>query len=180
MDAWKHDQRSLSCTHQQSQLPPLKQQDVPLECVYSQVLQEVLKRLERAYQNFFRRVKASQEPGFPRFKGIGRYRSLTYPQWGTGVQITGNLLVLSKIGEVPVRLHRPLEGTPKTCTITHKADGWYASIVCDLEPDPLPKTEQEVGVDVGIETFITLSGEHPSVANPRHLVKARKHLRRCQ
>src|SRR5262249_10277867 len=113
-------------------------------------------------------------------KGMGRYRSFTYPQWGTGCKFEGNRLVLSKIGPVFIRLYRPLRGKPKTCTISKKADGWYASIACQVEPEPLPKTGEEVGIDVGITEFSVLSGEHPSIANPRHLNKAQAHLRKCQ
>jgi putative transposase len=137
--------------------------------------------LEKAYQNFFRRVKLGLEkPGFPRFKGVGRYRSFTYPCYGTAAKIEGDLLHLSKIGDIPVRLHRPLEGIPKTCTISRKADGWYCSIACEVDPVPLEKTGQDVGIDVGIENFATLSDDHPAIPNPRLLQKAQAHLRKAQ
>ena len=97
--------------------------------------------------------RQGRKRGFPRFKGAGRYRSFCYPQWNGSVQILGKVLRLSKIGDIALRLHRPLQGTPKTCTISRKADGWYASIACEVEPQPLPTTGIDVGIDVGIENF---------------------------
>ncbi len=114
----------------------------------------------RAYQAFFRRVKAGETPGYPRFHGRDRYNSFTYPQVGEhgGATLDGGLLSLSKIGRIPIRLHRPIEGTPKTVTISREADGWYACISCaDVPVHPLPATRQETGIDLGIEAFATLS-----------------------
>ena len=167
-------------TEQQNRLPLLKATAQPLAALYSQVAQDCLRRLEKAYQAFFRRVKTGEKPGFPRFKGVGRYRSFCYPQWNGSVKILGNVLRLSKIGDIALRLHRPLQGTPKTCTISRKADGWYAAIACEVEPEPLPKTGAEVGIDVGIEQFATFSDEQAPVANPRHLEKAQAQVRKAQ
>lgn len=82
----------------------------------SQVLQDVLHRVDRAFQAFFRRVKAGETPGYPRFKGKGWYDSFTYPQWGNGVKLDGGRLILSKIGVLRLHKDRSLEGAPKTCT----------------------------------------------------------------
>jgi putative transposase len=181
IDAYNHEGRSMGYVEQASQLPALKKKAPALLQAHSQVVQDCLKRLQKAYDNFFRRVQeGEEEPGFPRFKGIGRYRSITYPQWGTGVSLEGSLLHLSKIGDIPVRLHRPLKGTPRTCTISKKADGWHCSIACEVEPQPLEKTGKDVGIDVGIENFATLSDAPAPSANPRHLRKAQAHLRKCQ
>ena len=80
--------------------------------VHSQVLQDVVLRVERAFQAFFRRVKAGETPGYPRFHGRDRYNSFTYPQVGEhgGAALDGGLLSLSKIGRIPLRLHRPFGG----------------------------------------------------------------------
>ena len=109
---------------------------------------------------FFRRLKAGEHPGYPRFRGKGRYDSLTYPQWENGVKLSasGKRLLLSKVGDVKMVFHRPLEGTPKTATIRRTATGkWYVTISCDWEPTPLPPTGNAVGIDVGLKTFATLS-----------------------
>jgi putative transposase len=82
--------------------------------------------------------------------------------------LDGGLLNLSKIGRIPIRLHRPLQGTPKTITIRREADGWYASISCaEVPAQPLAPTGQETGIDLGLESFATRAdGEH--IHNPRH------------
>ena len=88
--------------------------------IHSQVLQDVLLRLERAFQNFFRRVREhAEEPGYPRFKGRNRYDSFTYPQGGFSLDVREKraTLTLSKIGTIKVKLHRKLQGAIKTCTI---------------------------------------------------------------
>ena len=180
IDAFKHEGRTVGYVAQAKQLPLLKATAPPLLALNAQVAQECLKRLDTAYQAFFRRVKAGDKPGFPRFKGVGRYRSFCYPQYKGSVKLLNGFLRLSKIGDIAIRLHRPLQGTPKTCTISRKADGWYASIACDVEPEPLPKTGQDVGIDVGIEQFATFSGNQAPVANPRHLEKAQAHVRKAQ
>ncbi len=100
--------------------------------IHSHVLQDVLARLDKTYQAFFRRPGAGQTPGFPRFQGRGRFTSFTYKEYGNGAtRLDNGDLVLSKIGRVAVRWSRPLEGTPKTVTITQEADGWY---VCSPAP----------------------------------------------
>jgi putative transposase len=91
--------------------------------VHSQVLQDVLTGLDRALQAFFRRVRAGETPGYPRFHGANRYISFTYKQFGNGATLDNGLLVLSKIGRIAVRWSRPLEGTPKTVTVSQEADG---------------------------------------------------------
>jgi putative transposase len=72
--------------------------------------------------------------------------------------VDNGFLVLSKIGRIRVRLHRPLEDIPKTVTLSREADGWYACISCaDVPVRPLPPTGQQTGIDLGIEAFATLS-----------------------
>jgi putative transposase len=180
IDAYQHEGKTIGFVDQANQLPLLKETAEPLADLYSQVAQDCLKRLDKAYQAFFRRVKAGEKAGFPRFKGIGRYRSFCYPAWNGSVKLLDGFIRLSKIGDIAIRLHRPLQGTPKTCTISRKADGWYASIACEGEPQPLPKTGMDVGIDVGIEQFATFSDDHAPIANPRHLERAQASVRKAQ
>jgi len=148
--------------------------------VPSQVVQDVLLRLERAYQAFFRRLEAGENPGYPRFQGQGRYTSFTYPQYGNGVVLDGGILTLSKIGRIPVRLHRPPRGTPKTVTISREADGWYVAFSCvEVPVEPLPQPERETGIDVGLKVFL-ITAEGEIVENPRHYRTAEKHLAKAQ
>jgi len=179
-DAWEQEQRSVTFAAQCATLPPQKRENPYLPAVHSQVLQHVLRRLDRAFENFFRRVKAGEaKVGYPRFRGRGWYDSFCYPQWGNGAKLVDGRLVLSKIGVVRVCADRPLVGTPKTCQIVRKADGWYAHIACETADAPLPATGESVGVDVGIAHFATLStGE--TIANPRHYRAAERRLRKAQ
>ena len=165
--AWEERQTSLSLYEQQATLPSLKRDRPSLDTVNAQVLQNVAVRLDLAMRAFFRRLKAGEQPGYPRFRGAGRYDSFTFPQAPSGCKLTGDVLYLSKIGTVRVVLHRPLEGTPKTCTIKRSSTGkWYASFSCEIAPRPLPPSPEQVGIDVGLTTFATFStGE--TVANPR-------------
>jgi putative transposase len=143
-------------------------------------LQDVLARLDKTYQAFFRRVKGGQTPGFPRFQGRNRYHSFTYKEYGNGARLDNGFLVLSKLGRVAVRWSRPLEGTPKTVTISKEADGWYAILSCaNVSVQPMPPTGRETGIDVGLKVFlITADGE--AIENPRHYRRGEKHLAKAQ
>jgi putative transposase len=178
--AWERCSVSLHYSHQANELPDLKAECPDYAEVHSQVLQDVLHRLERALRDFFRRIREGEKPGYPRFQGRNRYHSFTYPQYGNGAVLDGGILSLSKIGRVPLRMHRPLEGTPKTVTISREADGWYACISCAEVPvKPLPLTRQETGIDLGLESFVTRAdGEH--IFMPAYYRRAEAYLRRCQ
>ncbi|MBA2704787.1 MAG: IS200/IS605 family element transposase accessory protein TnpB [Blastocatellia bacterium] len=178
-EAWEQEQQSVCFAAQSASLPLLKQENAYLPRVHSQVLQDVLHRVDRAYQAFFRRCKTGEKPGYPRFRGRGWYDSFTFPQWDNGAKFADGRLVLSKIGSLRVCTDRPLEGQPKTCSIIRRADGWYATIVCEVEPVALEPTGETVGIDLGIETFATLStGEQ--VANPKHYRRAEQVLKKAQ
>ena len=178
--AWAEEQASLTYYKQAVTLPALKQQCPALSQVHSQVLQNVAVRVDLAFQAFFRRCKAKEAPGFPRFRGYGRYDSLTFPQYGNGCQMADGLLKLSKVGAVRVVHHRPLEGTPKTCTIRRSAlRKWSVTIACECVPQALPSTDVAVGIDVGLRSFATLStGE--STPCPQFLRRDEKDLKRTQ
>jgi putative transposase len=163
-----------------TELPDLKAVCPEYAQVHSQVLQDVVRRVEKTYQAFFRRVANGGTPGYPRFQGKDRYHSFTYPQYGNGAVLDGGILRLSKIGHIPVRLHRPLEGTPKTVSICKEADGWYVSFSCAGVPtETLPRTGKETGIDVGLKVFL-ITAEGAPIANPRHYRKAEKALKKGQ
>ncbi len=180
--AWEGHQQALSLYEQQADLPALKKKRPSLKIAYSQVLQNVAVRIDLAFQAFFRRVKQGETPGFPRFRGKGRYTSLTYPQLANGcVRLQDDRLHVAHVGDLKIVHHRPLEGTPKTATISVSATGkWYVCFSCEVaDPTPLPKTGREVGIDVGLTTFATLStGEQ--IANPRFFRTDEKALGRVQ
>jgi putative transposase len=161
-EAWRMCGVSVTYYQQKAELPGIKEAMPDYADVHSQVLQDVVLRVDRAFQAFFQRkregVREGQTPGYPRFHGRDRYNSFTYPQYGNGATLDGGVLSLSKVGRIHIRLHRQLEGAPKTVTISREADGWYASISCaDVPIQPLTPTGQETGIDLGLEAFATLS-----------------------
>jgi putative transposase len=144
------------------------------------VLQEVLARLDKTYQAFFRRVQNGEKPGFPRFHGKDRYHSITYKEYGNGARLDNGSLVLSKIGRIAVRWSRPIQGTIKTVTISKEADGWYVCFSCaEVPTEPLPLTGRETGIDVGLKVFL-ITAEGNIATNPRHYRKAERELKTSQ
>ena len=178
--AWEQEQRPVSYFETKRMLPQWKTEHPFLDVVHSQVLQNVTERVDLAFKAFFRRVKAGEDPGYPRFRGRDRYDSLTYPQYGNGCQMTESTLKLSKVGGVRIKAHRPLEGIPKTCTIRRASTGkWYATIACEVDAQPLPGPGEAIGLDVGLTNFATLStGE--KTACPKFLRTDEKDLKRTQ
>jgi putative transposase len=136
------------------------------EGVHSQVLQDVSARVDKAFKGFFRRVKTKGEKaGYPRFKGYGRYDSITYPQ--TGFKVGGNKLKLSKVGSVKIIKHREMEGKIKTCTVKRNGLGqWFVCFSCEVEDVKVVDSNQKaIGIDVGCKDFAVCSNgesiEHP-------------------
>jgi putative transposase len=182
-DAWEQRQESLRLYDQQATLPALKAAHPALAGVHSQVLQNVAVRLDLAFQAFFRRVKLGEKPGYPRFRGHGRYDSLTFPQVPVGCRLDAEekRIRVANVGQVKVLLHRPMEGTPKTATISRSSTGkWYVCFSCECaEPSPLPATERPVGIDMGLKTFATLS-DGQEIANPRFFRREEHALAKAQ
>src|SRR6266705_3413522 len=177
--SYEQEGKNLSLYDQQETFPRLKTQRPSLATVHSQVLQNVAVRVDLAFQAFFRRCKTGETPGYPRFKGQGRYDSFTYPQSGFSISHDGRV-TLSKIGSVKMVYHRPVRGLVKTCTI-HKSstNKWYVTFSYECEPLRLERVSAQVGIDVGLKTFATLStGEE--IANPRFFRKEEKVLAKVQ
>ncbi len=154
------------------------------------MLQNVAVRIDLAFKAFFRRVKAGETPGYPRFRGKTRYESFTsftFPQVPVGCTLDAELdaemkrLRMANVGQVKVIVHRPLEGMPKTASISRRSTGkWYVCFSCEgAEPAPLPALGQPVGIDVGLKTFATLSTGH-EIANPRFFRVEEKALGKVQ
>ena len=183
---WRQRGVSITAAQQMAQLPAIKPIRPDVAAVGSQVLQDVVQRLDRAFQAFFRRVKAGETPGYPRFKSRHRYDSLTFKQagWTLGA-VTPNgrkrWLTLHGIGAFKLFWSRELEGRVKTVTLRRDRCGdWWVSFSCDDVPlRPLPAQEPAIGLDVGLEAFCTTStGER--IANPRPLRAATAGLRKAQ
>jgi putative transposase len=179
-DAYKYAGKSISYYDQQNDLPEMKAEiRQEYQAIAAHVLQDVLRRLDRAFQNFFRRCKTGENPGFPRFQGRNRYDSFTSPD-GAGWKFDGQYLHLTKIGKAKVKLHRPLEGKIKTITIKREVDEWYVTCSCEMpEPEKVPVSYEDVGIDLGVTHLATLStGE--MIEHPRSYRKAQKVLEKRQ
>jgi putative transposase len=176
-DAWEQRQESVRLYDQQATLPALKATRPTLANVHSQVLQNVAVRIDLAFHTFLRRVRTGEKTGYPRFRGHGRYDSITFPQVPVGCRLDAGekRLRIAGVGRVKIILHRPPEGTPKTATISRSSTGkWYVCFSCECaEPAPLPETGQQVGIDVGLKTFATLSTGQ-EIANP-HFFRREEH-----
>jgi len=157
--------------------------------IHAEVQQQNLKRLERAWERWIKPDQSGKRAGRPRFKRKGEMRSFTFPRINcvkAGVnKIEEGVLTLSKIGSMPVVMHRPFpEGFElKTATIVKKVDGWYVAVSLEDDSVPAPKPIDEiktaVGVDLGLKSFlVTSSGE--SVDVQRHYRRTQKHLARQQ
>ena len=176
-DAWRLNRISVNFAAQSAQLPDIKAVRPELSGVYSQVLQDALRRVDKTFKAFFGRVKRKQKAGFPRFRSSSRYDSFTHPQGGFSV--LGSHLCLSKIGKVKIKLHRPIEGKIKTLTVKREAGKWYACFSVECEAMPLPPNTESIGVDVGLLAFATLS-DGTEIENPRYYREAQKKLRGAQ
>lgn len=182
-EAWEKEKCSVTRTEQQVWLKEAKKENHFFKEVHSQVAQEVLFRVERAFAGFFRRVKNGETPGCPRFKGKGRYKSLTFTQFGDGLgaSFRNGKLKLSKIGLVKIKLHRDIPGTVKTVNIKRDSTGkWHAVFAVETELKQIethPGTA--AGLDVGLDKFAALS-DGCTIENPRYLRKAEKRLKHAQ
>jgi putative transposase len=168
---------AVSYRMQADQLPAIKQLREEYQDIHSQVQQDVLKRLDKAFDAFCRRVKNGQTPGYPRFKSGDRYDSFTYPQGG--YEIRGGRLSLSKIGHIKIKMHRQIKALIKTCTIKREGEQWYAVFATEYEFDPsktFHPSEEEIGIDLGVTSFAVLSNG-ASIANPRFYRHAEEHIK---
>jgi len=198
----KHDfeltGKSPSYRDQQDALPIWKKSHPELCNVQSQVLQNVCKRVDLAYEAYFDRLKDYQIrkeqgrlkvvngqvekcPGPPRPKGKGSYDSLTYTQASAfTVDPHEKCITFSKLATIKTILHRPILGVMKTATIRRQSGKWFVTISCEVEGFPLPTSEKTVGIDVGLETFATFSDDTPSIKNPRFFRTDQKALAKAQ
>jgi putative transposase len=178
-DAWRVARKSVGYYEQSKELTELKSIREDLRAVHSQVLRDPLIRLDQAFDTFFRRVKAGEKRvGYPRFRSRARYNSISYPQGPPkgGFRFKKGKLNASKIGDIKIKLHRPIEGKIKTLTITRSSTGkWFACFSAEYEHEPLPATTEATGIDMGLKAFGVLStGE--AIANPKFFRVEEKRL----
>ena len=154
---YETQKQSISQYAQEKHFTDWKEQFPELKTVHTHLLQNVALRVNLAFTAFFRRVKAGELQGYPRLKGKGSYDSFTFKEYGNGCKLQGDVLQVSKIGQVRCIVHRPLIGKVKTCTIRRRAGKWFACFACEYEPVALPPSAQSVGIDVGLNQFAALA-----------------------
>lgn len=176
--AWKTCRISLNYYDQANQLKQMRSEELIGVSNYS-VCQDVLRRLNKTFSAFFSRIKRGERPGFPRFKSRRRWDSITFPSYGDGCKLNSRLLYIQGIGQIKVKLHRPIEGKIKTVTIKREAGRWFAVFSVECDPVPLPESDKSIGIDVGLTAFATLS-DGSEIDNPRFGKDAQRKLRIAQ
>ncbi|MER6350648.1 transposase [Streptomyces sp. NPDC001634] len=185
--AWRTRRIATSYYTQQPQLTEIRRADPDGQGRWScSSQQSTLRRLEKAFRAFYRRVKAGQKPGYPRFKGVSRFDTVEFPKDGDGCRWDSTRhdpvarVYFKGVGHIRVHQHRPVKGRVKTISVTREGSRWYVFLACDEVPAaPLPATGAIVGVDMGVAHFLTTSdGEH--IANPRFLEAAAEELAEAQ
>lgn len=187
-DAWRHTSKTtVRYGDQSAQLKEIRAFDPERQGRWSFSSQQAtLRRLDKAFAAFFRRVKAGQTPGYPRFKGAGHFDTVTFPKDGDGCRWDSTprdpqtRVRLQGVGHVRAHQHRPVQGRVKTISVKREGNRWYVILACDEVPaEELPPTGAIVGIDMGVAHFLTTSdGEH--VANPRFLQAAAEELAEAQ
>ena len=179
--------KSIGFSHQCAELPACREVRPDLAEVPSQVLQDVVKRVDLAFDGFYRRLAEGHKPGYPRFKSRFRYDSMTFKQYGNSFSVEAaqkknrGMLILAKFGHVKMVMHRPLQGIPKTAIVKRTPTGkWLVSICCeDVPVDSAPASDKEVGIDIGLKIFAYLS-DGTTIENPRFFRQEEKNLAKAQ
>jgi len=173
--SYKHRGVTVTCGQQSAQLKEIRAFDPERQGRWSFSSQQAtLRRLDAAMGAFFRRVKGGETPGYPRFKPVARFDTVTFPRDGDGCRWDSQpghadtRVRFQGFGHVRVNQHRPVEGVVKTVSVVREARRWYVVLACDRVPvKPLPATGSTVGIDVGIANFLADSNGG-FVENPRH------------
>jgi putative transposase len=178
-DAWRMQRVSRNYYDQANQLKEIRDAG-NLDLANFSACQDVLRRADKTFKAFFRRIKAGEKAGYPRFKSRDRFDSFTFPAWGDGCHLTDTGKVkVQGVGSIKVKMHRPLAGEIKTLTLKHEVGKWYACFSQTVDTPLCIPQPGAVGIDVGLCSYAALStGE--LIANPRNLKAGLGKLRRCQ
>ncbi|MFF8919627.1 RNA-guided endonuclease InsQ/TnpB family protein, partial [Streptomyces sp. NPDC015032] len=187
-DAYEHvSKTSIKYGMQSAQLKEIRAFDPERQGRWSFSSQQAtLRRLDKAFAAFFRRVKGGETPGYPRFRGVNWFDTVDFPKDGDGCRWDSTphdpvtRVRFQGVGHVKVNQHRPVVGKIKTVSVKREGKCWYVVLTAEqTQPEPLPKTGSVVGIDMGIASFLTTSnGEH--VPNPRHGRTAAAKLEKAQ
>ena len=179
---YQAEKRSVSFAEHCRELTRWRKSVPALRAINAHAEQVTLKRIDLAFQAFFRRCKSGENPGFPRYKTVERFRGWGYKEHGNGWKLIpgpndgahGWITMQDAGGRIPIRGRSRLPGTPKTCEILHKAGRWYASVTLNVEASSVHR-EAGTGLaafDWGVKTFLTIAAEDGTITpvdNPRHL-----------
>lgn len=171
---------AVSSFDQSAELKDIRRDDAGLAACNFSSCQATLRRLHRSFNAFYRRVKAGEKAGYPRFKGRDRFDTVDFPSHGDGCRFSGSRVTFQGVGSVKVKYHRPTEGTIKTVSFKREAGRWFVVVSCDLgEAPPLVTDRPTVGIDLGLTSFlVTSDGE--TVEPPRFARRNQAKLRRTQ
>src|SRR5215210_3016790 len=183
-DVYETEERSVSYGEQSGRFKESRKVSPSFAALNFSSAQATLGRLDKAFKAFFRRVKAGECPGYPRFKPEGRFRTVEFPSYGDGCRLKDNAssarLYVQHVGHIKVKLHRPIEGRIKTVSVKRMCGKWYVVFSCDLGDAPEATGDgPAVGIDLGLKSFLVTS-DGASVEPPRYYRKATKKLRRAQ
>lgn len=177
-DAWQMNRKSITYFDQSRQIPAIREARPEFMGVHSRAIAQTLRQTDKTFKAFYRRCKAGERPGFPRFKTAMFFNSFHYNQ--KGFRFIGKKLNLTFIGSLKIRLHRPYEGTLKEITVKREGSKWFAILSCtDVPLRPLPDSPHIVGIDVGIESFASLS-DGIQIPNWKFYESASRQLRIAQ
>jgi putative transposase len=166
-EAYQERGETISKTVQLRQVKVEKATSPSALDVHSHILQNVVADLDKAFQAFFRRLKAGKKPGYPRFRGRNRFAGFGFKEYGNGFKVDRRRLKLTGIGRIAVRWHREIDGKIKTARVFCRAGKWFVAFSCEVEkPQPLPATGESIGIDLGLVRLATFNtGEKKE--NPR-------------
>src|SRR5215218_4607953 len=150
-DVYEAEKRSVSYGEQSGRFKESRKVLPSFAALNFSSAQATLRRLDKAFKAFFRRVKAGECPGYPRFRGEERFRTVEFPSYGDGCKLKDNgRLYIQRIGHIKVKLHRAIEGTIKTVSVKRSCGKWYVVFSCALGDAPEPDGDgSEVGIDLG-------------------------------
>jgi len=177
---WKQWRKSVNYYDQANTIKEIRSFDEGIAQLNYSASQDILRRLDKSFQAFFRRLKLGDKPGFPRFKGRDRFDSITFPSYGDGIRLKNGKLYIQNVGSVRIRVHRDLEGKIKTLAIKWQNGHFYACFSCDnVIPKILDPCTDEVGIDVGIKSFAVMSNGEV-IDNPKYLKQSEDKLKDLQ
>ena len=181
-ESWEQEQISIKYAEQSVRMKTERAENPYLTFTNFSSCQATLRRLDKSYQAFFRRVKTGEKVGYPRFKGRNRFDSVEFPSYGDGCKITDGRVYFQHIGKVKAKWHRalPEEAVIKTVRFKREADGWHVIFSCEL-PDTacVQSNSAPIGIDLGLKAFlVTSDGE--SIEPPKFYRQSEAQLRRNQ